>query len=639
MWISNKIKSITGLFTLVCFIGLMPPEAGSQDLSFLSDTTRYIWPTDASPYISSTFGETRSAHFHAGLDIRTWGTEGYRVFATRDGIVYRMSIGPSGYGKVIYLKHNDSSFSVYAHLNRFESSLMAVVDSLRLKDYTFLLDENIEHKEIRVRQGDLIGYTGSTGVGPPHLHFELRTPENEPFNPLLTNLSIDDDLPPEFSSIALEHLDPETFHVNHIETRRARRHGREFSFGTLDASGPVGLSVNVHDRANRTPNYYAVYGLTLIHEQDTLFQSKVDLFNYKDASQMFIDRVFPILNERRQGFQRLYVVNGNKLPFYETGNTRGVIDLPEGIYDLNIIAEDYFGNKTTGSLELRITDRGSEPSDYIAGIPAYSRNGGYHERIPEATNARNFTRSFHAPLLTDRSGTTGPSDELSLDQTPIFFTRESTVRRVGKKLVPGKRQFLHLPDQTIWVEFPEDALFDTLFVEMTVKYQDNLPVIQFYPDHLPLKNKARINIVLPVTEERQSIGLYSYNDPRNRLRFQASAESGSILQANINQLQQFQLREDHHPAYVGRPRILQNQGGMHVVHLPVTDGMSGIDYLRSRIEVNGERGIIEYDPDKEILIFYKPGFQPRPENRIEAWVYDGVGNQSHHIYDAVIYNR
>jgi hypothetical protein len=202
--------------------------------------------------------------------------------------------------------------------------------------------------------------------------------------------------------------------------------------------------------------------------------------------------------------------------------------------------------------------------------------------------------------------------------------------------VPGKRQFLHLPDQTVWIEFPNDALFDTLHLEMAISYNDNLPVIRFYPQRIPLKRNARINIVIPGHEEDlQSAGIYSYNNRRSRYQFHGAAKPGSILQASVSELQDFMVLHDRTSPYVGPPRIQKNLAGMHVVNLPVVDEMSGIDFHRSRIEVNGEKGITEYDPDKNILTFYKPGFQPRATNKVEVWVYDGIGNLSHRVFEAV----
>jgi murein DD-endopeptidase MepM/ murein hydrolase activator NlpD len=73
-----------------------------------TDLKDYIWPTDASTRITSTFAEYRSTHFHGGIDISTNKKNGYRVFAVRDG-----------YGKMLYVKHKDGFFTIYAHLQTF----------------------------------------------------------------------------------------------------------------------------------------------------------------------------------------------------------------------------------------------------------------------------------------------------------------------------------------------------------------------------------------------------------------------------------------------------------------------------------------------------------------------------------------
>ena len=120
----------------------------------------YLWPTNSGRFLSSTFGETRSAHFHAGLDIKTWGREGYNVYASKDGILSQLLITNQGYGKAIYLKHTDGSYTVYAHLNRFNEEFQTIADSIRMNNYSYTLEKNMESSNIKVKQGDIIGYTG-----------------------------------------------------------------------------------------------------------------------------------------------------------------------------------------------------------------------------------------------------------------------------------------------------------------------------------------------------------------------------------------------------------------------------------------------------------------------------------------------
>ena len=107
------------------------------------------------------------------------------------------------------------------------------------------MDHFLEENRFTFKKGELIGYTGSTGVGPPHLHFELRTPEFEPFNPLLTNLSIDDDIPPVINSIAIETLHPETLQFSDYEIAQPIGEIENvLRFGAFQTDSPVGISIN-----------------------------------------------------------------------------------------------------------------------------------------------------------------------------------------------------------------------------------------------------------------------------------------------------------------------------------------------------------------------------------------------------------
>ncbi len=73
--------------------------------------------------------------------------------ATADGIV-EFKGWQNGYGNLVVLKHNGQYSSAYGHLSGFDKRLQ---------------------KGKRVRQGDVIGFVGSTGMATgPHLHYELR---------------------------------------------------------------------------------------------------------------------------------------------------------------------------------------------------------------------------------------------------------------------------------------------------------------------------------------------------------------------------------------------------------------------------------------------------------------------------------
>ncbi|NBC27450.1 MAG: peptidoglycan DD-metalloendopeptidase family protein [Bacteroidetes bacterium] len=623
-----KFSSRSLFCSVIFFVALFygAPAAQSQALPFLSDSTSYLWPTDATRYLSSTFAETRSAHLHAGIDIRTWGREGYEVYATRDGFVHRIGISASGYGKVIYLQHDDGSYSVYAHLQRFEPRLRAYADSIRMQDHRFELDHLPEEAVFTYKKGDIIGYTGSTGVGPPHLHFELRTPDFRPFNPLLTNLQVRDDIAPTISALAIESLHPNSLHyqsyriIEPLADRNDTPH-----FGTLFLDSPAGLAVEVYDEANRTPNKYAVHALTLIAGQDTLFHSTVDEFGYDTSQMMFLDRSYPILAEKKRGFQRLYIANGNRLSFYRSVKNRGILALEAGEYDIRIIAEDLYGNRS--SAKATVIFGNDSASRTITSVPAYpivsADVAWQHQPIPPTTLKPVPAFAIGRPVHTK-----SPAG-------PVKGNRYRAASRQLKQptpqqLLPERRHTLSSPENRAWLEIPADALYDTLSVLLTYEDKENLPVIRFTPGHLPVDAPMTLSLILPESiADAPGIGLYSYDEYRSKFTYIDSDITNGLLRARIAEFSELRIRRDRTAPWIGIPKQVKDAGGSFIVHLPVVDQNSGIDYRRSTITINGVRGITEYDKDKNLLIYYHPNFLSGDDSlRVEARVYDRVGNLS-----------
>ena len=246
----------------------------NADTSFVPN---YRWPVDGSRHLSGTFGETRSTHFHSGLDIKTWGREGYPVFASEKGYISRMAISARGYGKVLYITHPNGYTSVYAHLQRFTPELQAYIDSVRIvQGYRFEIDIDLgyaSNSQLRkntsplfpVLRGQRIAYTGSTGIGPPHLHFELRDPQERALNPLEYGLSIKDRIPPTIRSLMIVPLAANS-RVEGLTRRKvfgSIKSDPEFPnqthFGQILVRGPVGVAFDIFDGANEVNNKYAFY--------------------------------------------------------------------------------------------------------------------------------------------------------------------------------------------------------------------------------------------------------------------------------------------------------------------------------------------------------------------------------------------
>lgn len=613
---------ITG-FTL--FLFFLHISAAAQNLSFLNDSTEYLWPTNASKYLTSTFAETRSAHLHSGIDIRTWGREGYEVYASRDGVLTRVGVSPKGYGNVIYLQHKDESYTVYAHLNRFEENLQQYVDSIRTVNYTFKLDDRLESKEIRYKKGDLIGYSGSTGVGPPHLHFEVRTPDNKPINPLLTNLKsyVTDTLPPVFSALAIEWLHPESLHLQgHQIISPVASDSIKTDFGKITTSNPIGLALDVYDRADRTSNVYAVHQLLMTVDDDTLFYSKASHFSFPEDQMMFLDRSYPILSQQRIGFQRLYTVNGNRLPFYE--RNRGVLAMDKGEYEVNITSQDFYGNKSKAIVTVIFEEDNEMES--ISTVPAYPLPKKYQNISRQGLTVPLSPQKIPKLFLTKNFEKYQKQDDDVIYDSIFYFYKDLNLFEAT--LSPEKRATVNSLDQTITLSIPADALYDSLKIKMRAVEYNGYPAFEFSPNRLPIQNSMAFRYQLPDHLANDSqIGLYSYDEFRKKYSFLNSSIQNGILRAELKEFSELRIRKDIHPPFVGSPRIEKNLGDHYVVVVPTVDEMSGINYLKSQITVNGKKGIIEYDPENDFLIFYRPGFEPEESNQVEITVYDRIGNQ------------
>jgi murein DD-endopeptidase MepM/ murein hydrolase activator NlpD len=87
---------------------------------------------------------------HTGVD---WAApRGTPIFASGNGIVDKTG-WEGGYGKYVRIKHSHGYETAYGHMTAFARGIGAGV---------------------RVRQGQIIGYVGNTGLSTgPHLHYEV----------------------------------------------------------------------------------------------------------------------------------------------------------------------------------------------------------------------------------------------------------------------------------------------------------------------------------------------------------------------------------------------------------------------------------------------------------------------------------
>ncbi|HAC15479.1 MAG TPA: hypothetical protein DCE78_05975 [Bacteroidetes bacterium] len=623
-----------------------------KTLPFLKPGTSYLWPTNASDYMSATFGETRAAHFHAAIDVGTWGQQGFDVFASRDGIISRIGISPTGYGNVIYMKHEDGSYSMYAHLRDFVPKLRTLVDSIRFQTYRANFDQNLESYDIRYKKGDLIAFSGDTGIGPPHLHFELRTPSNNPFNPLLAGVRVPDKVPPRITGISVEPIsfDATVNGRKSIQTITTRGSGSNFEFGTITTSGTVGLGVDASDRADAMRNVYAVYELKLTINDSLYFHSKADSFDITKARMMFLDRVYPVLRQQRKGYQRLFIRDGNENAFYEDVGHNGMVSLPPGTYQAKIEAADYFGNRSTATgriqvIEPKVTSPvivDLQPSEYEIpdisnGLPSSFKNLIWtNDWVASASTSSPKNITIRTPGSYSNEGLfydlTDQRTTVNLRNASVLYARLDNEDMIIHRVIPGQSTTLRSPDLRMTIEFRPNSLYDTLSVVFAWKEKDGQYFLETGPSHEPLQTGYVLRFLLPDSLlSTPGLGIYQVNQSGNNTSYNYGGgiiSNGSIQTITTN-FGIYTFRNDTIPPEMSRPTIYRRSDGKWFASVRVSDNMSGVDFTLSEFYVNEVRGIAEYDPFGSRLIYHLPGFSPKArDNELRILLVDRAGNRN-----------
>jgi murein DD-endopeptidase MepM/ murein hydrolase activator NlpD len=140
------LMALNNMTSTVVFAGqelTFPPSCATPARHELGGLAELAWPSDHYGITGSLF-----APGHRGIDIGS--PSGSAVYAASSGHVAYRGWADWGYGVVVVLSHAQGWQTLYAHLS-----------------------EGLPSCGDHVRQGDIIGFSGSSGnTSGPHLHFE-----------------------------------------------------------------------------------------------------------------------------------------------------------------------------------------------------------------------------------------------------------------------------------------------------------------------------------------------------------------------------------------------------------------------------------------------------------------------------------
>ncbi|MFH0883551.1 MAG: M23 family metallopeptidase [bacterium] len=628
------------------------------------------WPTDASRRITSTFGEPRPDRFHAAIDFSTGGGVGFPCYAIDDGSIIRVKTNFNGYGKVLYLQIAGERVAVYGHLSRFNEKIEKRVREAQLKAGKYEVELFFKPGEIPFKKGQTVAYTGDTGAGPAHLHFELRKGLGVPYNPTVDGFIVKDTKAPVIRRIAVKALDGASEAEGDMLPVIRRMRNRTGT--TVDIYGRVGISAEVVDFQDGGWHRLGPRRIELYLDGRLIHVTDLTRFNYRNNRDSRLDFDFELQKLGYKRFRRLYIVPGNDLSFYDRGLPGGLLDtkaMTPGFHELRVRAVDDSGNESDARLKLNVltgptlppavasvpmppiprnavTDStlniavrilGETARICVTGVPEGTEN--VWVRIPQFGNA--FDLVDHG-----RNGWIGRIDipltfrgwtefEVVAESAVGAVMASTDIRLAG--FLAGLNDRWSMPDDRFEVRIAPGALWYDLVMGMTRRPRSEETIaeqIQLHPFDYPFERPFWVAFhsgdepwdprAVIVYREWSTGGRWTYLGNEHEM-------NGFVLKAESYSNETFSVTLDTlAPQILG---VSYSDDGTSSTRRPllaaeVIDELSGLDLEKCRLELDGQNTIWVYDPDKDTISYRPWSDLKRGRHSWRLVAVDKVGNET-----------
>ena len=312
-------------------------------------------PLDIPLVLSGTFAELRGNHFHGGIDIKTQGRSGLKIYSVAAGYVSRIAVNPYGYGNALYLRHPEGYTTVYGHLNAFYPELEAWVEE-QLRDRS-KNDGNLypSPEQFKVTRGQLVAFSGNTGGSfGPHLHFEIRdTKTEEPLNPLKFGIEVKDTRKPDIRGLKW--------------TAKDFSDAGSFKSGdTIKSTSALGIDLFTTDKQDLANNNNGVYAIEASIDDQTFFTANYSRINFSTSRFINAHINYDLYCSGGVRYTRLYELENNPLKITDTYEisapafraSKGWITVAhDSVVKLEASVKDFKGNTS----EFRFYIEGNAP--------------------------------------------------------------------------------------------------------------------------------------------------------------------------------------------------------------------------------------------------------------------------------------
>ncbi len=370
------MRGIIAIFIL-CFYFTSYSQVAYEETDFRS-------PLGIDLVLAGNFAEMRSNHFHTGLDIKTNGREGYKVYAIDSGYISRINVSHYGYGNAIYVQHPNGYTSVYAHLSTFPKNILDYIRKRQYSEKSETIQVYPSPNEFRLAKGEVFAYSGNSGSSTaPHLHFEIRETESErPVNPLLFDFDIKDDKKPSLLDVKVYPLENGVINGKKIAYNMDLKgangiYTREYNY-PVKVKGNVGLAINAIDYLNGAGNKCGIYSVELFVDDKLKFRQKLEKLVFADNRYINTHSDYLEYRLNKQSYHKSFRAENNKLDIYEVIEDEGRIRFDDTLeHQIKYVVQDVYGNTSIATFSLKgdgLVDQLDAPLVGQGVLDASSRN-------------------------------------------------------------------------------------------------------------------------------------------------------------------------------------------------------------------------------------------------------------------------
>jgi len=344
---------------LFVIIGLLTFQQYYSQVAY--DKTDFVSPMHIPLILSGNFAELRSNHFHTGLDIKTKGSEGYRIYAVDSGYVSRINISHWGYGRAIYVSHPNGYTSVYAHLSKFPEKIEKYLRKKQFEKETETITIYPDSSDLIVSKEEIIAYSGNSGSsGGPHLHFEIRETETEKaVNPLLFGFEIKDDIKPTVNNIKIYPLTngyvdgkdvPKVFPTTGSGGKYTLKDNP-----VIEVDGEIGVGVHTIDKLNGAGNKCGIYTIELFVDDSLVFRQTMEKIDFFTNRYINAHKDYDEYHSKKRSFHKSFITENNKLELYDGLVNKGRLKFDiDTLHQLKYIIKDTYGNTSTIKFKVKV---------------------------------------------------------------------------------------------------------------------------------------------------------------------------------------------------------------------------------------------------------------------------------------------